>query len=104
MAWIAAERAARIEAAKAARHEAALAHRRIPEKAMRDADLPRFHATAKRYRLAHPWVEAARHARFSAAKKARAKVAKEAQERKRENDAKRQARLVAESRAGPSDR
>jgi hypothetical protein len=32
MAWIAAERAARIEAAKAARHEAALAHRRIAEK------------------------------------------------------------------------
>jgi hypothetical protein len=95
----AAERAqaAHKAALKLARHEAAVAQRRAADKAKRDADLPRVHANAKRYRASHPEVEAARYARFKAAKKARAKAERARQERKREYDAKRRARLAAES-------
>ena len=63
--------------ARIAALQAELASRRAAEKAARDKRLDQLHAKAKRYRLAHPDVEAARQARYS--------------------DAKRRARLAAES-------
>jgi hypothetical protein len=114
-----AARAARSKVAKRAQaaiklacHEAAVTRRRAAEKARRDADLPRFHAKARRCRLAHPEVEAARQARSYAAKKARAieaavalaiRLDREAQREAKAREyntpyqAKRRARLAAES-------
>jgi hypothetical protein len=70
---------------------------RAAERANYAANPERHHAKARRYRDSHPEVEAARHARFYAAKKARADAERARKEQRREYDAKRRARLAAES-------
>jgi len=76
-----------------------LASRRATEKAARDKRLAQCRAKGKRYRLAHPDVEAARRARFQAAKTARAKAEREALTLRLQRKAQREAKAKAKAQA-----